>query len=260
MNMTKSLTELANQYGTDKGTVGPVRTWGAHNYTDIYEAYLERYRLSALTILEIGLGVTGDRWKAQIATGRNAAGGASLRMWYDYFPNAMIYGIDINDGSYLNNDRINVFIADQGRVEDLEAFVKASGVAEFDIVIDDGSHRPDHQQVSLSFFFKLLRSGGLYFIEDLRNNGIGDGATIRGNVSRVQNTRRVLKNFAEYGAFLEPHALLDTSYLEQHIDYMRFHVPEVAVKTVMRPIPRRIIDRVVYFQPDTESVCVIRKK
>ena len=67
MIMTKSLTELANQYGTDKGTVGPVRTWSAHNYTDIYEAYLERYRLSTLTILEIGLGVTGDRWKARDA-------------------------------------------------------------------------------------------------------------------------------------------------------------------------------------------------
>lgn len=89
---------------------------------------------------------------------------------------------------------------------------------------------------------------------------MGDGAPVRGNASHVQNTRRMLKHFLEHGAFLEPHSLLDANYLEQHIDYMRFHVPQVAVKTVVRPIPRRLIDRVVYFRPDTKSVCVIRKK
>jgi hypothetical protein len=27
---------IANKYGTDKGTKGPVDTWRDHNYTDIY--------------------------------------------------------------------------------------------------------------------------------------------------------------------------------------------------------------------------------
>lgn len=101
----KTLTELANLYGTDKGTIGPNPNWEPHNYTDIYEAYLARYRYSAITILEIGLGVTGLRWETTIVQGRNT-GGASVKMWHDYFPNARIYGIDINPCPDLNKDRI----------------------------------------------------------------------------------------------------------------------------------------------------------
>jgi hypothetical protein len=258
--MMKSLTELANQYGTDKGTIGPSNTWSAHNYTDVYEAYLERYRESALAILEIGLGVTGDRWKAHIVQGRNAGGGASLRMWYDYFPNAMIFGIDINDGSYLNNDRMRAFVADQGSIADLDRFVKDSGVTAFDVIIDDGSHLPEHQQVSLGYFFKLLKSDGLYFVEDLLNNGLGDGAFGRPTSSHVYNTRSVLKHYYEDGSFLEPHALHDPGYLQQHIAAMRFHLPQVRVKPVLRANPRHPFQRVVYYVPDTESLCVIRKK
>lgn len=258
--MKTSLTELANRYGTDKGTVGPSATWSAHNYTDVYEAYLEQYRQSPLAILEIGLGVTGDRWKAQIVRGRNAQGGASLRMWYDYFPHARIYGIDINDGAYLDNDRIMTFVADQGKIEDLDAFMAASGAAEFDVVIDDGSHRPEHQQVSLSYFFRRLKAGGLYFVEDLLSNGLGDGAAGRLGSARVMNTRSVLKHFLAHGSFLEPNALFDQAYLAEHIGYLRFHAPTAAVKVVFEANPRRPIKRLVHFSPDTEALCVIRKR
>lgn len=257
--MTHSLTELANKYGTDKGTIGPSDAWSAHNYTDVYEPYLERYRRSAIAILEIGLGVTGDRWDARIVHGRNAAGGASLRMWYDYFPNARIYGIDVNECSYLDNDRIRTFAADQSKVEDLDAFMKAVGGVEFDIIIDDGSHRPDHQQISFSYFFQRLKTGGLYFIEDLRSNGLGDRVLRGKGSSRVKNTRSVLKHYLLHGSFLEPNALLDQAYLDQHIGYLRFHAPDVAVKYVAGHL-RQPLQKVVYYAPDTEALCVVRKK
>ena len=106
----KSLTELANLYATDKGTQGPSSTWSVNNYTDLYEVYLDPYRNSEINFLEIGLGVTGDRWESRIVHGRNS-GGASIRMWYDYFSKAKIFGIDINGCSYLDNDRIATFVA-----------------------------------------------------------------------------------------------------------------------------------------------------
>src|SRR5438874_1528265 len=115
-----TLTELANQHGSDKGTIGPSADWAGHNYTDIYEAYLERHRYSAINILEIGLGVVGEHWDSQIVHGRNT-GGASVKMWYDYFPKAKIFGIDVNACPYLDNDRIKTFVADQGSVVELEA-------------------------------------------------------------------------------------------------------------------------------------------
>jgi len=255
----KSLTELANLYGSDKGTVGPSPKWGAHNYTDIYEAYIERNRSSVITILEIGLGVVGKRWDALIVHGRNT-GGASLKMWYHYFPNATIFGIDVNPCSYLDNDRIKTFVADQSSVHELEAFMKATKGIDFDIIIDDGSHRPDHQQISLSFFFKKLKSGGLYFIEDLARNGLGDGASGRHACDKVKNTRSVLKHFREYGKFLEPNALMGPAYLAENIAYLNFHVPKCSVEIALSASLRHPLRKAIHYEPDTELLCAIRKK
>lgn len=243
----KTLTELANLYGTDKGTIGPNPNWEPHNYTDIYEAYLARYRYSAITILEIGLGVTGLRWETTIVQGRNT-GGASVKMWHDYFPNARIYGIDINPCPDLNKDRITTFVADQGNLEDLQSFVETTQEIEFDIIIDDGSHRPDHQQISLGFFFKRLKGGGLYFIEDLLANGLGDHMSSRHANDSVLNTRSVLKHFQQTGEFLKPNALIEPDYLKGQIAYLNFHAP------------KPLIDDGVRYSPDSEQICAITKK
>jgi hypothetical protein len=255
----KSLTELANLYGTDKGTTGPSSRWGAHNYTDIYEAYLGNLRHSPVSLLEIGLGVAGDRWSSPIVHGRNT-GGASLKMWHDYFPSGKIYGIDINQCPHLDNDRVKTFVADQGRVEDLEAFMKTAGEIEFDIVIDDGSHRPDHQQVSFSYFFRKLKSGGIYFIEDLLANGLGDGARGIMACDTVRNTRSVLKHYLRKGSFLLPNSFTDPDYLIEHVHSISFHVPDLSVGYSFRPHPKRLFKKVVSYYPDTESLCAIRKK
>jgi hypothetical protein len=255
----KTLTELANQYGTDKGTVEPRPNWGSHNYTDIYSAYLERHRFAPLNILEIGLGVLGDRWDSRIVHGRNS-GGASLKMWYDYFPNASIYGIDVNECSYLNNERVKTFVADQGSPAELAAFLEAAGNIQFDVIIDDGSHRPDHQQISFSFLFESLKPGGLYFIEDLWSVGHGDGATGRHACDEVANTRRVLKHFREHGTFLEPNALIQPDKLAGEIAYINFHRCQQGAEVKLRPSMRRPFKKMIRHKPDTELLCAIEKK
>lgn len=257
--ISKSLTELANLYGTDKGTTGPSPGWGGHNYTDIYEAYLGRYRQKPVSLLEIGLGVTGARCTSPIVHGRNT-GGASLKMWHDYFPEAKIYGIDINECRYLENSRIRTFVADQGRVEDLDAFVEAAGGTDFDIIIDDGSHLPDHQQISLSYFFRKLKSGGLYFIEDLLSNGMGDRAKGIMACDKVRNTRSVLKHYLKHGNFSGPNAFIDPDYLREHISSLSFHVPDLSTGFSFRPHPKRLFKKVFSYHSDTESLCAIRKK
>jgi hypothetical protein len=255
----KSLPELANHHGTDKGTAGPSREWGANNYTDVYEAYLERLRVAPIKILEIGLGVVGDKWASHIVHGRNT-GGASLKMWYDYFPKAQIYGIDINSCPYLDNDRIKTYVADQSSVADMEAFTKATSGVEFDVIIDDGSHRPDHQQITLGYFFKSLKSGGLFFIEDLFSNGLGDSAKGRHACGDVCNTRSVLKNFRDHGKFLEPNSLINQSYLSDKIASLHFHVPKTAVELSLRASLRKPFRKAVRYRPDSELLCAIRKK
>lgn len=236
-----SLTDIANLEGTDKGTVGPFANWPAHNYTDVYEAYLARLRQQPINLLEVGLGVPGEFWDARMAQGRNAGGGASLRMWHGYFPRAMIYGADINAAPHLDNERTKTFVLDQGDPQAVAAFLDSIGDVSFDVIIDDGSHKPDHQQVSLGCLFPRLKSGGLYIIEDLLANGKGDGKSNRMSSDTALNTRRVLKSFSRDGNFESPHALEGAEYLASHIDQLNFHVPR-------RP-----------GVPETECVCVLRK-
>jgi len=236
-----SLTEIANLEGTDKGTIGPSPDWPAHNYTDVYEAYLSPLRDHPITILEVGLGVPGDAWEARIAHGRNEGGGGSVRTWYRYFPKAQILGADINPATHLDNDRVRTFRLDQGSEESIGQFLDQLGDLTFDVVVDDGSHRPDHQQITLGCLFPRVSPGGLYIIEDLLKNGRGDGRQTRMSSDSVLNTRRVLKQFRRNGTFAEPHAIVDPDYVAAHIQRLAFHVPG-----------RRLL-------PDTESVCVIRK-
>jgi len=136
------LTRLAAGTKTDKGLSG-------HYYTELYDIFFLPLKNKAAKILEIGI-----------------ASGDSLKMWRDYFPKATIYGIDIVPKTELDSDRIKTFVADQANRSQLESFVGKSG-GYFDIIIDDGGHHMNHQQISLGFLFKYLKPGGYYIIEDL---------------------------------------------------------------------------------------------
>jgi hypothetical protein len=258
---TLSLTEIANQEGTDKGTDGPAQAWQGHNYTDVYDAYLSRLRDESITLLEIGLGVDGPNWKANIAQGRNAQGGASMRMWYRYFSRARILGADVNPAEFLDNDRIRTGIVDQGDPEQLRGFLAQAGVERVDVIIDDGSHRPDHQQITLTTLLPYLVSGGMYFVEDLMSNGLGDGTADRFTAEHVLNTRRVLRAFVTEGVFAEPNALGDQgdqSAVGAAIDSIVFHCPRIAiVREPAQGLRRR--RRRIRLVADEPALCAIRK-
>ena len=90
-----SLTELAQQFGTDK--------WGLHRYTPHYEHHLQHLRDQRFTMLEIGIG----------GYAKSKAGGASLRMWKAFFPKAQIIGLDIEDKSFVDQSRIRTYQGSQ---------------------------------------------------------------------------------------------------------------------------------------------------
>ena len=93
---------------------------------------------------------------------------SSLFVWRDYFPLAEIYGIDISEECLINEDRITVELCDQSKTEELQRFIDKHG-GDFDIIIDDGTHRPDHQILSALFFMPYLKHDGVYCIEDVRD-------------------------------------------------------------------------------------------
>ena len=136
----------------------------------------------------------------------------------------------------------------------------AIGDQRFDLIFDDGSHRPDDQQVSLSYFFKLLKPGGLYFIEDLMANGMGDQGAGRCYCGDVINTRKLLKTFSTNGSFVDPHALQDPDHLAREIDSICFHVPKIALSTKYRMKLRRPVRASMAYLPDSETLCMIKKR
>jgi hypothetical protein len=256
----ETLTEIANRYGTDKGTAGPSERWPARNYTDTYDGYLSTMRSEPVRLLEIGLGVRGPRWDSQIVHGLNDGGGASIKMWQDYFPNGEILGIDINDANYLNSERIQTYVVDQGSKAELEKFLRGLGDGQFDIVIDDGSHRADHQQLSFGLLFPRLKTGGLYFIEDLLNNGRGDGATGGLACETVYNTRRIFREYRASRKFPEPHGIANADYVARHIAEIGFHNPNFRLQ--QRPSPettKQSGELSVRYFVGTEGLCAIRK-
>lgn len=157
----KTLDELANYYGTDKGSKYPGGS--RHGYADIYDMpYLNKWRDKSIRMLEIGLCL-------EPGTERT---GQSVNMWYDYFSKAQIYTSDILDmhshPCVLNlSDRVKFYQADQSDRDQLTAMYDSFGSKEFDFILEDGSHIHAHQMISFGHLFKYVKSGGYYIIEDV---------------------------------------------------------------------------------------------
>jgi hypothetical protein len=126
------------------------------HYIPAYESALSGLRGRPLRFLEIGV----DR-------------GGSLDAWSRYFgPQATIVGIDINPWCAQFDAPANGRHVRIGGQEDpvfLRSVVDEFGP--FDVILDDGSHRPSHMNASFRHLFDAgLAPNGLYLVEDLQTN------------------------------------------------------------------------------------------
>ncbi len=192
-NEFRELTNLADKYGTDKGSTG-------HRFTEVYEYFFYPMKDKAKKILEIGV-----------------EKGASLKMFREYFPNAVIYGIDIADSSSLNSDSIKTFIADQSSRKQLSDFIAKYG-GNFDVILDDGGHLMNLQQVSFGFLFKFVRAEGYYVIEDVHTSlRPGNwGVEMDGRNSTIFMIDNFIRNGGIYSKYMTPQELI---YLNNNIEY-----------------------------------------
>jgi len=149
------LCELAYKYKTDKCPQI------AHAYTPFYYELFKDKRESVKKVLEAGIGyiTVKNRRMGYII-------GASLYMWRDFFPNAQIYGADIVPTSIFQDDRIETFLCDETKKEDLEDLIKKTG-KDIDIFIDDGSHKTADQIFMAKILMPLLKKDVIYIIEDV---------------------------------------------------------------------------------------------
>jgi|SRR6478736_3311117 len=162
MSTTNTLTDIANKLGTDKGT----EHFEAHSYTEVYDSLFYLWRENNIKMLEVGI------WDPRFP-------GASVRMWKEYFPYLKFVGFDINPQSrVLESADTHVFIGDASKPEDLLSCGN-SYYDNYDIIIDDGSHRSEHIINAFHMLFPFVKPGGFYIIEDLHCQQAKAQETIR---------------------------------------------------------------------------------
>ena len=158
------LPTIGSRYGTDKVS---------HGFCRVYDDALRRQRFAVKNFLEVGVFF-----------------GASMLMWRDFFPNALISGIDTFTGQqgngtvFANADaflrrhqteslaRIALIQLDQSDRNDLQRFSEQTQQAQiqYDIILDDASHLMKDQQQTLALLFPLVKPGGHYIVEDLHTS------------------------------------------------------------------------------------------
>jgi len=130
------------KYRTDKLT--------HHGYERFYDYFLSPFKNKNINFFEIGVDA-----------------GRSLKMWNDYFTKAKVYGMDI--GHEYDHERGKVFKGDQSNVDDLNKIINT--IQRCSIILDDGSHVPEHQLFSFNHLFEnMLSFGGIYIIEDIETS------------------------------------------------------------------------------------------
>lgn len=152
-----NLTDLADHYGSDKGST-------KHRYTELYHMLFQPYVKRSITFLEMGLLIGGPEHGND--ADRDTPDLPSVRMWLDYFTKAQIIGLDVSDFSWFSHDRFRFIRCDMDDRTNIES--AAMDMPALDIVIDDASHASHHQQNAFLTLFPKVKSGGLYIIEDLR--------------------------------------------------------------------------------------------
>jgi len=157
--MLTELCELAYKYGTDKcPQIG-------HNYTPVYYELLKDKKYVFKKILELGIGSS----KTMQWTPEHYQVGASLRMWRDFFPNAHIYGVDIDESTLFEDDRITTMLVNTNRRNQMLDLIKKIGL-DIDLVIDDAGHNSIIQLRAFRILMPLLgKKDVLYIIEDCKN-------------------------------------------------------------------------------------------
>ncbi len=136
------LDSLGKAYGTDKSS-------GFHDYLNFYESRLGYLRDEEFLLIEIGV-----------------LKGASIRMWAELFPRARILGIDYDPAAErIQGGNISIAIGNAGDRQFLQDVLRTYGGPR--VVIDDVSHRWDHQILALHTLFPALVPGGHFIVEDI---------------------------------------------------------------------------------------------
>lgn len=154
------LSALASKFQADKLE---------HHFVEAYHDIMKDYRDAPVKLMEVGVHY-----------------GASMKMWWEYFPHGKIVGVDWFEGkhgggaSFSEPMRFASEAETLGRIElckcnqsDRDQLLQLASKYEkgsFDFIIDDGSHRMKDQQLTMASLWDLVKPGGFYIIEDIHTS------------------------------------------------------------------------------------------
>lgn len=143
----KTLDGIGSFFGTDKSSL-------YHGYLDWYEEKISQLEIPVNRVLEIGV-----------------KDGASIRMWKSFLGiNSIVIGVD--NAHYIQQVIGTIYLrCDAYNGHELPELLKG---IEFDLVIDDGSHRSADQIRSFYFLYGKVRKGGILIMEDIHTSFLGD--------------------------------------------------------------------------------------
>lgn len=127
-----------------------------HKYTEAYDPIFGKIRAqnSSPCILEYGV------FK-----------GESIQTYLDFFPQVEIHGVDIlpQRPEWPIAKNVKYYEVDQSQRHQIKNFL-INLDRRFDLVIEDGGHRPDQQFNSLIETLPYMKKGSVYILEDLHTS------------------------------------------------------------------------------------------
>lgn len=127
-----------------------------YSYLYIYEIIFSSKKYNTKNILEIGISECGD-----------------IKLWYDYFIYADIYGIGYVKKNNLlaeviNKSRIKLGNFNPYNINFIENILKPKNI-KFDIIIDDGPHMLESKIFFIKNYLPLLSNNGILVIQDIQS-------------------------------------------------------------------------------------------
>lgn len=209
--MTQTLDEIALSLDPI-----PDKSSRSHGYTLVYEPYLAPLRDRPIRLLEIGV------WE-----------GASLQMWSRAFPQGLIVGVDLDLSRVKKPLPPNVATL-QGSQDDRAFLAHVALHGPFDVILDDGSHLPEHQRASFDALWPHVTPGGLYIVEDLQvGYTLEEHSMLRFLGLTLQSA--VHGHGRSLHASPTPREVSQLSAMEREIDSIHLHRYTAIVKKRARP-------------------------
>lgn len=158
---TTILCDLMTKYGSDKSNKH------RHTYSEFYYNLFVSLKEETINLFELGLGTNNTDVPSNM--GASGRPGASLYGWEEFFPNANVYGADVDSRILFNYNRIQTFYCDQTNPDSINTLWSNDILKDvvFDILIEDGLHQFDANLTFLKNSIHKVKKGGYYITEDL---------------------------------------------------------------------------------------------